>query len=236
MKPRLALRAAALAFAALATTACGKITVPAYLNLDQNAGANAMTIDLSNTIFGSVQPQLVLPLVGGIHGKIVVDTSKLLSSPNGILGTIVGDQITIAGPTEPFIGSPTGDTGTLCVRQDPNTPTTGTVLIRLDNKSKADLNFAAQATSSLIALLVNGGILPLDTSADDVPLQIDFLKLLQFNLNGAIKTAPVIQGNLPADVPFIGGAPYTLEIHLTSSTKASSDPLFADCSSFFQGN
>lgn len=231
MKPRLALRAAALVFAALATTACGKITVPAYLNIDQSAGVNAISIDLTQT-FGTT---LVIPLVGGIHGKIVIDTSKLLSSPNGIMGTIVGDQITIAGANTSFLGLPTG---TLCVRQDPNTPTTGTVLIRLDNKSQADLSFAAQATSQLVQMLVQSGVLPLVAVADDVPLQIDFLKLLSFNLNGAIKTAPAIEGNIPADIPLIGGAPYKLEVHLTSSTKAATDALLADptCVDFQAGN
>lgn len=231
MKPRLALRAAALVVAALATTACGKITVPAYLNIDQSAGANAISIDLTQT-FGTT---LVIPLVGGIHGKITVDTSKLFSSPDGIFGTIVGDQITIAGENTSFLGLPTG---TLCVRQDPNTPTTGTVLIRLDDKSKVDLNFAAQATSSLVKQLVASGILPLQTSADDVPLHLDWSKLLKLNLNGAITTAPVVQGTLPADLPLIGGAPYTLEVHLTSSTKAATDALLSDptCVDFQAGN
>ncbi len=238
MKPRLALRAAAIVFAAMATTACGKINIGSYLNIDQSAGTNAISIDLSGTIFGQVQPALTIPLVGGMHGTITVDTSKLLSSPNGIMGTIVGDSINIAGQSQPTIISPTGETGTLCVRQDPSTPTTGSVLIRLDNKSVADFDFAAQATSSLLSLLTPTGVLPLDAVADNVPLQIDFLKLLTFNLNGAIKTAPSIAGTLPATVPFIGGAPYSLQIHMTSSTKPPADALLSDptCVAFQAGS
>jgi hypothetical protein len=231
MKPRLALRAAAIVFAALATTACGKISISAYLNIDQSAGTNAITVDLSQKLGPGVA--LGIPLVGGTHGKIVIDTSKLLSSPDGILGMFYGDQITIAGLPQNNLNLPLG---TLCVRQNPDEPTSGTVLIRLDGKSKANFNFAAQAINVDASPLLTIPQMDLDASATDVPLQIDFLKLLSFNLNGAIKATASIQGVLPDGVPLFGGAPFALDTHLTSSTKASTDAGLAPCADFFAGN
>jgi hypothetical protein len=216
---RLALAPALAALVAL--TGCfGVVKIPANLNIDPTQ-TSKLTLDFLGT-------PVVIPLHGGIQGEFDADLKNLLT-PKGILATIKGNAITIAGESAKIF---TLDTGTLCIGQNPDDPTVGTALINLVKGSSADIHFGGLATSTLIAKLVSGGI-ALGVDADDVPLKIDLGKLLKLQIDGAIQADVVTTGTIPDDVPLLAGASFTLETHLVSALNPSNDPLLADCQAFF---
>jgi hypothetical protein len=214
---------ASLVAVAFTASACGKITIPAFMNMDPNA-----TNEISVNAFGQ---NLTIPLLGGLGAKVTVDTRTLLS-PSGILTTIKADSLEIAGPSVTFLGL---NTGTLCARENAADPTTATAHVKLFGQSLADFHFSAQATSALIDQLLQGGTLDFAANVDDLPLQIDFAKLLRLDLSG-LRAEAVLAGTLPADVPVLGGAPYTFSVSMIGSLKAVSDPLLTECRPFFDAN
>ena len=217
---RLALAPALVAFVGL--TGCfGVVKIPANLNIDPTK-TSKLTIDFLGT-------PVVIPLHGGIQGEFDAILANLLT-PKGILATVKGDAITLAGESAKIF---TLDTGTLCIGQNPDDPTVGTALINLVKGSSADIHFGGLATSTLIAELVPSGTVALGVDADDVPLKIDISKLLKLQIDGAISTDVVTTGTIPDDVPLLAGSSFTLEAHLVSAQKPSNDPLLADCQAFF---
>lgn len=217
-------QAASLVAVAFVGTACGKISIPAHMILDPN-DVNQISIDLGTS-------QLVIPLHGGLSAKVTIDTRTLLS-PSGILTTIAADSVEIAGDSVLFGGAI--PTGTLCARENKADPTTATAHIKLFGPSLADFHFSAEATSTLIAGLIPGGILGLTSDIDDLPLQIDFGKLLRLDLSG-LRAEAAIGGTLPATVPLLGGRPYTLTVAMFGSLKAATGPLLDECRPFFDAN
>ena len=217
---RLALAPALAALVAL--TGCfGVVKIPANLNIDPTQ-TSKLTLDFLGT-------PVVIPLHGGIQGEFDADLKNLLT-PKGILATIKGNAITIAGESASLFGL---ETGTLCIGQNPDDPTVGTALINLFKGSSADIHFGGLATSTLIAQLVASGTVALGVDADDVPLKIDVGKLLKLQIDGAIRADVVTTGTIPDDVPLLAGSSFTLETHLVSALQPSSDPLLADCQAFF---
>lgn len=216
-------QAASLVAVAFVGTACGKISIPAHMVLDANE-----TNEISIAALGQ---NLTIPLTGGLAAKVVIDTKNLLS-PQGIVTTIKADTVEIAGPSVSFIGL---ETGTLCARENAADPTVATAYIKLFGQSVADFHFAAEATTALLGGLIPGGILPLTQDVDDLPLNIDFKKLLRLDLSG-LSTSGVIAGTVPADIPLIGGAPFTLTISMKGSTKAAKGPLLDECRPFYDAN
>jgi len=214
---------ASLVAVAFVGTACGKISIPANLIMDP-----AKTNEFSVNALGQT---LAIPLTGGLAAKVILDTSKLLS-PQGIVTTIKADNVEIAGPSVTFAGLPVG---TLCARENVADPTVATAYIKLFGQSIADFHFAAEATTPLLAALIPGGILPLSQDVDDLPLNIDFKKLLHLDLGG-LSTSGVIAGTVPADIPLIGGAPFTLTVSMKGSSKAATGPLLDECRPFFDAN
>jgi len=217
---RLALASALVALVVL--TGCfGVVKIPANLNIDPNQ-TSTLTIDFLGT-------PVVIPLHGGVQGEFDADLKNLLTR-QGIVATIKGNAITIAGDSAKIFNL---DTGTLCIGQNPNDPTVGTALINLFTGSSADIHFGGLATSTLIAQLVAGGAIALGVDADDVPLKIDVGKLLKLQIDGAIRADVVTTGTIPDDVPLLAGSSFTLETHLVSALQPSDDPLLADCQAFF---
>ena len=217
---RLALAPALAAFVSL--TGCfGVVKIPANLNIDPTR-TSKLTIDFLGT-------PVVIPLHGGVAGEFDADLKNLLTK-QGIVATIKGNAITIAGESASLFGL---QTGTICIGQNPNDPTVGTALINLVKGSTADIHFGGLATSDLIAQLVASGAIALGVDADDVPLKIDIGKLLKLQIDGAISTDVVTTGTIPDDVPLLAGSTFTLETHLVSAQKPSQDPLLADCQAFF---
>jgi len=214
---------ASLVAVAFAGTACGKISIPAHLVMDP-AETNEISID----VFGS---PVNIPITGGLAAKVVINTNSLLS-PSGILTTIAADSVEIAGASTDFLGLPTG---TLCARENAADPTVATAHIKLFGQSLADFHFAAEATSSLLATLIPGGILPLSQDVDDIPLDIDFKKLLRLDLSG-IKTQAVLASTLPPSIPILGGQPITITITMVGSFKGATGPLLTECRPFFDAN
>lgn len=214
---------ASLAAVAFAATACGKITIPVNLVMNP-AKTNEFKIDLGSDA-------LKLPLTGGLASKIALDTNKLFS-PQGIAVIIAMDSVEIAGASASFAGL---ETGTLCARENKADPTVATAFVKIFGTSVADFALSSEATSTLLAGLVPGGILRLAVAADDVPLKIDLKKLLRLDLSG-VSVETVIEGTLPADVPLLGGAPLTMTVALEGSLKKATGPLLDECRPFFDAN
>lgn len=214
---------ASLVAVAFTGTACGKISIPAHLVMDP-----AETNEISVDVFGT---PLTIPLQGGLSANVSIDTRTLLS-PQGITTTIKAKSVEIAGESVSFLGIPTG---TLCARENVADPTVATAHVKLFGQSLADFHFSAEATSTLLAGLIPGGILPLAQDVDDMPLEIDFKKLLKLDLSG-LRTQAVLAGTLPAEVPVLGGRPYALTITMIGSLKAPSGPLLTECRPFYDAN
>ncbi|HVP31162.1 MAG TPA: hypothetical protein VMW35_18585 [Myxococcota bacterium] len=221
---RRSIRLASFVAVAILGTACGKITIPANLNFD-SSGTNEIAIQ-------ALGQTLALPLVGGISANVTVDTNKIFS-PSGLLVTIAASDVRIAGPSQTFLGL---ETGTLCVRNNANDPTVASALVKLGKPITADFHFGVEATSTLIASLVPGGLLTLSQDVDNAPLNIDFGKILKLQIDGAITSNVVLMGQLPANVPILGGAPYTLTASLASSLKKAQGPLIDECAPFRAGS
>lgn len=214
---------ASLIAVAFTGTACGKISIPANLVMDPTA-ENTMSVD----VFGT---PLTLPLQGGLSTQVSIDTRSLLS-PSGITTTIKASSVEIAGASAKFLGL---ETGTLCARESASDPTVATAHIKLFGQSLADFHLATEATSTLIASLIPGGLLSLVQDIDDMPLTLDFKKLLKLDLSG-LRTEASLGGTLPADAGILAGRPYNITITMIGSLKKATGPLLDECRPFYDAN
>ena len=195
--------------------------------------------DPSSLTVTAAGKQFVFPLHGGAKAHIIVDPDNSVSS-DAPRGFVAVDEISIAGESVTLrIGGFTVDTGTTCAAENPADPSTGTVTLEPDpftsnpTIARADFHFSSLATSTLIQNTLPEGEVALAGDVTDAPVQIDVAKLRAGSVDGAIKTPVRISGNLPADIPLLGGAPFVLKSTLESSTHPSSHPLLAECAAFF---
>jgi hypothetical protein len=183
--------------------------------------------------------ELVFPLHGGVKARMIVDPNDSFSSsgPQVLVGV---DEISIAAESVTVsIAGFTVDTGTTCAAENPDDPSTGTISFAPDpftanpTIARADFHFSSVATNPLIQQTIPAGEVALAGDVTDAPVEIDVAKLQAGNFDGAIIAPVQISGNLPAEVPLLGGAPFVLQSTLESSTHPSSHPLLAECAPFF---
>jgi hypothetical protein len=217
---------AAIGLASSLTVACGQIELPVNLVATSDS---QITITLP---FDPPYDILQSSLVGGAQATIAVDVDifKLLS-PHGIMGTIVVDDVLIAG-TEVVIGGFL-PSGTICVTPSTDPPGGGTILLRpLLNRADIQMDLFTQIslTDPTVAALL-GPPLPFDAHIEDqVPLSLaDLLGLLLGGGSGSFEVHQEISTVLPEDLPLVGGAPVVADVTLVNADEFPTGGLLDDC-------
>jgi hypothetical protein len=201
-----------------------KVTVPGYVQIDPNAGASTLTTDVLGR-------ELTIPLVGGFDGRITVNAARLFTT-GGVFATIEATRFALAGESVEIANG--FGTGTICARENPDDATVGAAWLRpIRPPSYLNLHAGIELGGQLLQLLVPGGLLPFAFDADSVPFRLDYWKLLFLSLDGLASGTLTQEGTFAEDVPFLGGKPYRLVLHLQTTGRPAAGPLLDECDDLF---
>lgn len=231
---RAKLLVAAFTVAVVPSFGCGKITLPVDLALED---PSQLTLELP--IFPPPYDVASTSLVGGVETTIKADIGLLQ-----LLGAFVGqalpatiqiDDVLIAG-TEILIGGGL-PTGTICLFQDPDLPSTGNAAFNVLLGTAAfnmTLNTKLGVTDPLLGSLL-GGPAPFSQSVSAVaPLSLgDMLAILAGGGGGLALTQNIDATVGP--VPVIGSIHVTGSLTLASTDTPPSDPLLDNCAAYVAG-
>jgi hypothetical protein len=171
------------------------------------------------------------PLVGGAHAIVIFDPVRLLS-PQGVRVRVVVDEIRIAA--ESFEILPGLPTGTVCVVQDPETPSTGPMVLPLLGRPRISADFATRSfvTNPGLAALLPDGIALQAMIEDTVDADLRSLLISRFQM-GPIAVETSGEGTVPADVPLLGEQPFAMNVRILNSFAPPQDRLLDDCGPVF---
>ena len=169
-------------------------------------------------------------LVGGTHAIVIFDPLRLLS-PQGVRVKVVIDEIRAAA--ESFEVIPGFPTGTVCVMQDPDTPSTGEMRLPLLGKPRisADFSTLSFVTDPALAALIPDGIALQAMIEDTVKADLRSLLVSRFQA-GPIAVETSGEGTIPADVPLLGGQPFAMNVKILNAFAPPEDPLLDECEAF----
>ncbi len=221
-------RAAALLLPCLwLLTACGRIEVPVFLNLDP-AAANTLELGLPD---GSAVSS---DLSGGVATTLILDTHRLLTW-KGVFATIRVDDVRIAGSSLLFFGAI--PSGTLCLAPDPALASGGFAFLR-PLRGEGSFQLTLETLAYLTDPVLAAAFPPLPFSAaidDEVPLTIsDLLAIVAGDLgvDGGLTIQQTLVSTLPPDTPLVGGSDVTVTATLTSASAEATGPLLDECDAF----
>jgi hypothetical protein len=207
----------------LLSTACGAIELPVLLTMDPNA-SNTFSLELPPLFGGEV---VTTELVGNVWTTVFIDSNQLLN-PSGVPATVRVDEFFTAGSPIDLNGL---NTGPLCTFIPEGEEAGGIALLRPMFYRDATFNLTIPTTTVPADPNVAELLPPLPLALEiDTSVYQDLHGLLQLcNFGTGLTMHPVINTTIPDDVPLFGGSAVTLDVTLTSTRFAATDPLLDAC-------